>query len=171
MAKPTSTIRTDATQTDRNIRGNGPTLRLALRLWGYEESEVQSWIDELHALHSAATWRISRERTAHGADLVVHLVKPSRTRGAAFCWNCAGANYALAQSPACAIEMVLFEGLADQLPSVRAGHWAAAGALLPQAALGRLSHLVVAASTLRSHRRAVVRRNLLCMITRQLDAA
>ncbi|MFL9993390.1 hypothetical protein PQR34_21765 [Paraburkholderia sediminicola] len=171
MTKPTSTIRTDATQTDRSVRGTGPTLCLALRLWGYEESEVQSWIEELHALHGAATWRISRERTAHGADLIVHLVKPSRTRDAAFCWNCAGANYALAQSPVGAIEMVLFEGLADQLPSMRAGHWAAAGSLSPQAALGRLGHLVAAASTPRSDRRAVVRRNLLCMITRQLDAA
>jgi len=171
MAKPTSTSGIDATQTDRNVRGNGPTLCLALRLWGYEESGVQSWIDELHALHSAARWWISRERTAHGADLVVHLVKPSRVRGGAFCWNCAGANYALAQSPARAIEMVLFEGPADQLPSVRAGHWAAAGALSPQTALARLGHLVAAASTFRSGRRAVVRRNLLCMIARQLDAA
>jgi hypothetical protein len=171
MTKPTSTIRTGASQTDRDANGNGSMLCIALRLWGYEESALQSWIGELPALNSAITWRISRERTAHGADVVVHLVKPSRAGGAAFCWNCAGANYALAQSPASAIEMVLFEGLADQLPSVRAGHWAAAGALSPQAALGRLGCLIAAASTLRSDRRAVVRRDLLRMITPQLDAA
>jgi len=103
--------------------------------------------------------------------MVVHLVKPSRGQGAAFCWNCAGANYALAQSPASAIGMILFEGLPDQLPTTRVGHWAAAGALSPQAALGRLGWLIAAASTLRSDRRAIVRRDLLCMITAQLDAA
>jgi hypothetical protein len=171
MTKQTSTSRKDATQTDRNGPGNGPTLSLALRLWGHEESEVQSWIDELHALRGAITWGISRGRTAPGADMVVHLVKPSRAQGAAFCWNCAGANYALAQSPASAIGMILFEGLADQLPTVRSGHWAAAGALSPQAALGRLGCLIAATSAPRSDRRAVVRHDLLCMITPQLDAA
>ncbi len=51
MTKPTNTIRAGATQTDRNAHGNGQTLCIALRLWGYEESEVQSWTRELPGLN------------------------------------------------------------------------------------------------------------------------
>jgi hypothetical protein len=172
MTKPTNTIRASATQTDRNAHGNGQTLCIALRLWGYEESEVQSWTRELPGLNGAITWKISSDRMARGADVVVHIVKPSRRASAAFCWNCAGANYAVSQSLAeCGIEMILFEGNADQLPRKRAGHWAVAGTLSPQTALGRLGCLIAASSTRQPHMPAVVRRDLLCMITPQLDAA
>jgi hypothetical protein len=172
MTKPTNTIRADATQTYRNSHGIGQTLCISLRLWGHEESEVESWMRELPRLNGAITWKISHDRLARGADVVVHLVNPSSRASAAFCWNCAGANYAVSQSLAeCGIEMVLFEGSADQLPRKRAGHWAVAGALSPRAALGRLGSLIAASSTRQPHMPRVVRRDLLRMITPQLDAA
>jgi len=100
------------------------------------------------------------------------VVKPSSCAGVDFCWNCAGANYALSKSLAeCGIEMVLFSGTTKQLPLSRSGHWAAAGRLSPQVALRRLGCLI-AASSRHDYRGAMtVRRDLIAMITRQLDAA
>jgi hypothetical protein len=169
MIKPTSTIHTQAF---RNTRAHPRPLCVALRLWGFEESEVLSWIREWPDLGGAITWTIARDRVAHGAGVVVHLVKSSRRAAADFCWNCAGANYALAKSRAeCGVEMVLFSGAVDQLPLSRSGHWATAGTLSPQIALHRLGCLIAAASMRDSRGAMRVRNDLITMITRQLDVA
>ena len=172
MTKPNNAIHARTPQIDRDARNGLRPLCIALRLWGYEESEVQSWMSELPGLNGAITWTISRDRLARGADVVVHMVRPSRLAGNAFCWNSVGANRAVDRSVAeCGTEMILFEGKAEHLPRHRAGHWAAAGALPPHAALARLGCLIAASSTYKSRMQATVRRNLLAMIAQQLDAA
>jgi hypothetical protein len=171
MIKPTNTIRTNITQTRRDARGNRKTLCVALRLWGFEEPEVQSWMRELPELNGALSWRISRVRHASGADVVVHLVKPARRAKDAFCWNCTNANFALSQSLAAGgTEMILFAGNAAQLPPERAGHWAAAGKLPPQAALVRLGWLIAVSLEHPTGTHVGLRFDLLRMITQQLDA-
>ena len=172
MTKPTNPIHAGTSPIDRDARNGRRPLCIALRLWGYEESEVQSWMSELPGLNGAITWRISRDRLARGADIVVHMVRPTRLTGDGFCWNSVGANRAVYRSEAeCGTEMILFEGKAEHLPRHRAGHWAAAGTLQPHAALGRLGCLIAASSTYQPRMQAGVRRNLLGMIAQQLDAA
>jgi hypothetical protein len=89
-----------------------------------------------------------------------------------FCWNCAGAKYALSKSAAeCGIELVLFSGTTSQLPLSRSGHWAMAGRLSPQVALRRLGYLIAASSTRDPRGALTVRIDLIAMITPRLDAA
>jgi hypothetical protein len=167
MTKPTNTIRTNTTHHHRHARDNAQTLRVALRLWGFDESEVQSWISEPPDMNGSLAWKISWVRRETDADIVVHLVKPARRASDAFCWHSIQANRAvLASFAAGRTEMVLFTGSAEELPKRRSGHWALAGTLSPQDALARLGRLLAASST-----RGAVRRDLLRMIAQQLDAA
>ncbi|QCP47899.1 hypothetical protein FAZ95_01105 [Trinickia violacea] len=169
MEKSTSTNFTDETQCNRAEHNDRQTLRVALRLWGFEESHFQSWMGELPRLNGLITWAILREKLASDADIVVHVVKPSRATGSAFCWNCAGANYALMRSLSEGrTDLVLFSGNERQLPRARAGHWAVAGRLSPRVALGRLAHLIAASST-HLMEAGAVRRDLLSMIAQKLD--
>jgi hypothetical protein len=171
MTKPTNPIRTNATHTQRDIRDNRQKLSVALRLWGFDEREVQSWMVELPDLNGTITWKISRVRRETDADIVVHLVKPARRTDDALCWHSIQANRAvLASYAAGRNEMVLFTGSADELPKRRSGHWALSGTLSPQAALARLGKLIVASSTRPEGTRHLVRRDVLRMIAQQLDA-
>lgn len=170
MIKPASMTHPHSTQAFHNAQTQPEALCIALRPWGFEESELQSWIRALPDEGGAIAWEISRDRLARSANVVVHLVKPSSRAVADFCWNCAGANYALSKSLAeCGIEMVLFSGTANQLPMSRSGHWAMTGRLSPQVALRRLGCLITASSTRDPRGKFTVRRDLLALITRQLD--
>ncbi|SOE64571.1 hypothetical protein SAMN05446935_2490 [Burkholderia sp. YR290] len=166
MTTPTNTTRTNATDLYRAATENGQTVRVGLRLWGFDESEVQSWASELPDMDGAIAWKISRVRRETDADIVVHLVKPARRANDAFCWHSIQANRAvLASFAAGRTEMVLFTGREEELPKRRSGHWALAGALSPQVALARLGRLIAASST-----QGAVRRELLRMIAQLLDA-
>lgn len=171
MTKPTNPNRASNSHTPNNAHGNGQTLRVALRLWGFDELEVQSWMGELPDLNGTIAWKISRVRRETDADIVVHLVKPARRANDAFCWHSIQANRAvLASYAAGRNEMVLFTGSADELPKRRSGHWALSGTLSPQAALARLGRLIAASSTHPAGQDRVVRRDVLRMIAQQLDA-
>ncbi|SEJ91437.1 hypothetical protein [Paraburkholderia diazotrophica] len=171
MTKPTNTIRRNTTHDHRDVRDNTQTLCIAMRLWGFDESEVQSWMSELPDLQGALSWKISRVRRETDADIVVHLVKPARRTNDEFCWHSIQANRAvLASFPANRTEMVLFTGNANELPSRRSGHWALTGTLSPHTALARLGRLVAASSTPHGAMHGPVRRDLLRMIAQQLDA-
>lgn len=171
MTKPTNPIHTNITHTPRDTRDNGQTLNIALRLWGFDETEVRAWIGELPDLEGSIAWKISRQRRETDADIVVHLVKPVRRTNDAFCWHSIQANRAvLASYAAGRNEMVLFTGSADELLKRRSGHWALSGKLSPQAALARLGRLIAASSTRSAGTRHVVRRDVLRMIAQQLDA-
>ncbi|EIM99269.1 hypothetical protein WQE_19974 [Paraburkholderia hospita] len=168
MTKPTNPIRTNISHTPRN---NGRTLSIALRLWGFDELEVQSWMGELPDLNGTIAWKISRVRRETDADIVVHLVKPARRADDVFCWHSIQANRAvLASYAAGRYEMVLFTGSTDELLKRRSGHWAISGRLSPQAALARLGRLIAASSTRPEGTDGVVRRDVLRMIAQQLDA-
>lgn len=172
MQAPSSPIRVSITPVQYVAPGNRHTLRIALRLWGLDEPVVKSWVSELPALNGLLSWEITNSRIADGADIVVHMVKPSRPAPGAFCWNCVGANRAMARSLHMShAEMVLFVGAADELPSDRAGHWAAGGRLTSRAALHTLALLIGASSMRLPHGHITVRRDLLALLTRQLDAA
>ncbi|WP_144157893.1 hypothetical protein [Paraburkholderia sp. BCC1885] len=151
---------------------NQHTLRIALRLWGLNEPTVKSWINELPTLNGLLSWEVAHSRIVDDADIVVHMVKPSRKGPEAFCWNCVGANRAMVRSlDVSHTEMVLFAGGADQLPSDRSGHWAAAGQLTPREALHTLALMIGASSTRLPQGHAAVRRELLALVTGYLDAA
>ncbi|MBN3757444.1 hypothetical protein G3N95_31240 [Paraburkholderia sp. Tr-20389] len=171
MTKPTNPIRTNIIIARRDTRDNAHTLRIALRLWGFDETEVRSWIGELPDLDGSIAWKISRLRRETDADIVVHLVQPTRRANDAFCWHSIQANQAvLASYAAGRNEMVLFTGSPDELLKRRSGHWALSGTLSPQAALARLGRLIAASSTRPEGTRHVVRREVLRMIAQQLDA-
>jgi len=172
MSKPASTIHSHSARAFHNAQTQPEALCIALRPWGFEESELQSWTRELPDLDGAITWKVSRDGLARGADVVVHLVKPSSRTGVDFCWNCAGANYALSKSLAeCGTEMVLFSGTTSQLPLSRSGLWTMAGRLSSQVALHRLGCLIAASSTRDPRGTLTVRSELIAMIAHQLDAA
>ncbi len=145
-------------------------LRIALRLWGIDEAAAQFWLDDLPTLNGLVSWDIAFDRRAKGADVVVHLVKP--TANSEFCWNCVGANAAL-KRPASAygMELALFAGDASAMPAERAGHWVAAGTFSPFAALFRLTHLLAAVAVPQPPARVAMRGKLLTMIATQLDVA
>ena len=139
---------------------NHGSLRIALRLWGFDESIVKARMNELPALNGLVSWEIAHSPNAEGADMVLHLVNPSRPAPGAFCWNCLGANRAMVRSlETSRTEMVLFAGTADQLPRRRAGHWAVAGSLPTWVALHTLlrshleCHLMLRASAQRKQER------------------
>lgn len=147
-------------------------LRIALRLWGYDASQAQTWIELLPTLDGSIAWALAVAPDNHDADVVVHMVKPSRPVGSTFCWNCIGANRAIARWPsASGTALVLFAGHAYQMPSARTGQWIVAGGLSPCAALSQLSHLITAAAAPTSSGAMAVRNHLLEMMVRELDGA
>ncbi|HWT36089.1 MAG TPA: hypothetical protein VN289_07385 [Paraburkholderia sp.] len=171
MTKPTNPIHTKTTQPQRATRDSRQPLRIALRLWGFDESEVQSWMSGLPDVDGTIAWKISRVRRETDADIVVHLVKPARGADDAFCWHSIQANRAvLASYAAGRTEMILFAGSAEELLKRRSGHWALMGSLPPQAALAKLGRLIAASSTRPAGMHGVVRRDVLRMIAQQLDA-
>jgi hypothetical protein len=170
MAKPTNAIHANTADPQNTAGGGGQSLCIALRLWGFDESEAQSWISELSDLDGLIVWKISRFRRDTDADIVVHLVKPARRANDVFCWHSIQANRAVLASYAGGRnEMVLFAGDKDRLPTRRSGHWALTGKLSPQAALGRLGRLIAASSTQRESAQGPISRALLRMIAQQLD--
>jgi hypothetical protein len=153
---------------DQNSRS---TLRVALRAWGFDEREMQSWPDGLPSLDGMLTWTIARDRVAESAALVVHVVRPSPRAQDAFCWNCVGANHAMV----CALEgtrpeIVLFAGEATQLPHRRAGFWSVAGDLPAHTALHALAYMIGASAGKDVEGQFGMRRDLLAIIAQRLDA-
>ncbi|MFC4702180.1 hypothetical protein [Paraburkholderia caffeinitolerans] len=157
---------------DPGAHRNSPQpLQVALRLWGFDEREVRSWIDDLPSLDGTLNWSIARERAADGAAVVVHVVKPSPRAQDAFCWNCVGANRAMV----CALEgtrpeIVLFAGDAAQLPRRRAGVWSVAGDMPAYAALQALAYMIGASAGKGANGQFGMRRDLLAVIAQRLDA-
>ena len=172
MTKPTDSIHASATQPRFDRHENRQTLCIGLRLWGFDEREAQRWTTLLRQLDGSVAWTIVRDRSASGADIVVHLVKPSTQRRASFCWNALGASYAISNSlSACGTEIALFMGNEDELPEKRPGHWAVAGSLSPLSALGRLGRMLLACCARQPDEAPTVRHDLLGLIASRLDAA
>jgi hypothetical protein len=147
------------------------TLPLALRLWGFDECEVQSWLSELPSVDGLLTWTIAHDSVAEGAAIVVHVVKPSPRADDAFCWNCVGANYAMTRAlDEARAEVVLFAGDANQLPRRRAGFWAVAGKLPAHTALYAMGYLIGASAGVHHQGHFGVRGDLLAIIAQRLDA-
>jgi hypothetical protein len=170
MTRSTQHFGQYATLPDSGSCDTRAPLRIALRLWGIDEATAQFWLDDLPTLGGLVSWEIAVDRRATGADVVVHLVKPAAN--SEFCWNCVGANAAL-KRPASTygMELALFAGDTIAMPVERAGHWVAAGAFSPFAALFRLTHLLAAVAVPQSPATVRVRGKLLAMISTQLDAA
>jgi hypothetical protein len=147
-------------------------LRIAIRLWGYDIPDAQSWIGDLSTLNGLLDWTLALTQREPGADILVHMIKPSRIMGAGFCWNCVGANRSIARiQSAGGTALALFAGHANQLPPTRSGQWVTAGSLSPRAALFRLAHLIAAATTPMPSGTVIVRNHVLEMIARELDVA
>lgn len=157
---------------DLNVEQNSQsTLHVALRAWGFNEREMQSWLDGLPSLDGLLTWTIARDRVAESAALVVHVVRPSPRAQDAFCWNCVGANHAMV----CALEgtrpeIVLLAGEATQLPHRRAGFWSVAGDLPAHTALHALAYMIGASAGNDAEGQFGMRRDLLAIIAQRLDA-
>lgn len=116
-----------------------PHVRAGLRLWGYDPSVVATWISGLPDAGGKLSWEVTHDRDANGADLILHLVSPSRT-SAPFCWNCAGANHAMRNSNGVGrIEIALLAGHFHQLEFPRIGHWVASEGLPIRVALHKLA--------------------------------
>lgn len=153
-------------------RINRAPLRIALRLWGYDASQAQTWIESLPTLDGSLAWALAVASDNRDADVVVHMVKPSCLVGSTFCWNCIGANRAIQRRLSVSgTALVLFAGHACQMPSARTGQWVVAGGLPPCAALSQLSHLIAAAAAPTSSGAKAVRSHLLEMMVRELDGA
>ncbi|WP_412526837.1 hypothetical protein [Burkholderia lata] len=162
----------DTTRHEIRERINRVPLRIALRLWGYDASQVQTWIESLPTLDGSLAWALAVAPDHHDAAVVVHLVKPSSPVGSKFCWNCIGANRAIERRLSMSgTALVLFAGHAHQMPSARTGQWIVAGGLPPWAALSQLSHLIVAAAAPTPSGARAVRSHLLEMMVRELDGA
>ncbi|MFL9911376.1 hypothetical protein [Paraburkholderia sp. RL17-337-BIB-A] len=116
-----------------------PPVRVALRLWGYEPAVVERWTKALPDAGGRLSWEVAVDRDANGADVVIHLVNPSRGV-APFCWNCAGANHAMRlSSGAGRTEIALLAGHFHQVDMPRAGHWVASKGLPMKTALYKLA--------------------------------
>ncbi|MFM0362160.1 hypothetical protein [Paraburkholderia sediminicola] len=125
-------------------RADGAALRIGLRLWGFVESEVNTWITCLPTHGGLLAWEIARQRDGEGAGMIIHLVKSSSNALGSFCWNCLGANDAIrASANAARVEAALFSGDVRRLPVVRSGLWAMAGTRPVEAALHTLAHAVI----------------------------
>jgi hypothetical protein len=145
-------------------------LPVAVRLWGFDESEAQSWPGELPLPDGLLAWSIARNSVAEGAPLVVHLVKPSLRADDAFCWNCVGANYAMTRAlDGTHAEIVLFVGDAAELPRRRVGFWAVAGKLPAPTALHAMAYLIGASAVTGHKDQFGVRGDVLAMIAQRLD--
>lgn len=128
---------------NRPVRFDGAALRVGLRLWGFVESEVDTWIPGLPVLDGLLSWEIARHRDGEGAAMIIHLVKSSSRALGSFCWNCVGANEAIRASASTSrMEVVLFSGDERRLPAVRSGLWMMAGTRPTEAALHTLAHSV-----------------------------
>lgn len=126
------------------VRADGAALRIGLRLWGFVESEVNTWIPNLPTLDGLLSWEIARQRDGDGAGMIIHLVKSSPNELGSFCWNCVGANEAIrASANAARVEAALFSGDERRLPAVRSGLWAMAGTRPVETALHTLAHAVI----------------------------
>src|SRR5215469_10359796 len=95
MTKSTDSLSREHASSPSDEKNSRSTLHIALRAWGFDEREVQSWLDGLPSLGGILTWTIARDRVAESAALVVHVVKPLPRAQDAFCWNCVGANHAM----------------------------------------------------------------------------
>lgn len=125
-------------------RAGGAPLRIGLRLWGFEDRQVESWFDDLRDLDGRLRWELVRQRDGAGADLVIHLVKSSSALLSSFCWNCAGADHTMRQSQGKSpVHIAIFAGDANRLPAERAGLWVFAGNRSPKAALQELTQTVI----------------------------
>ncbi|WP_395067862.1 hypothetical protein [Paraburkholderia silvatlantica] len=172
MMKQSHTGGRSAIQHDLAKRGAFSPLRIAIRLWGYDASSAQTWIEALPTLDGLLLWTIALAPSSPGADITLHMVKPSKVPGAPFCWNCVGANRSVARmGRAMSTAFTLFAGHADQLPPARSGLWITCGALPPRAALARLAHLIAAATMPTSSDAVTLRYRVLELIARDLDIA
>lgn len=118
-------------------------IRASLRLWGYDPLVVEAWIKRLPDARGRVSWEIAHDREANGADVVVHLLNPSRT-SAPFCWNCAGASRAMRLSIGTGrTEIALFAGRFQQLEFPRVGPWFASEGLPIRMALHKLAQSLV----------------------------
>jgi len=130
---------------NRPNRSDGAALRIGLRLWGFAESRVDTWIQGLPVLDDGSlSWEIAHQRDGDGADMIIHLVKSSPRALGSFCWNCVGANDAMRASEGSSrVEIALFSGDETRLPLVRSGLWAMAGTRATESALHTLAHAVI----------------------------
>ncbi|AXF05544.1 hypothetical protein CUJ88_44435 (plasmid) [Paraburkholderia hospita] len=128
----------------------GPTLRIGLRLWGFVDTQVGSWLGDLPDQDGRLSWEAARHHDGAGVALIIHLVKSSSAVLSSFCWNCAGASHAMRQSQGkCPVQIALFAGDASRLPAGRTGLWAFAGNCSTRAALCELTRTVVVPHLLR----------------------
>lgn len=171
MTQPIGNPNRDNSSKSHAAHGDVATLRVALRLWGIDERDAQTWLTGLRSRHTRLSWRIARDRAAAGADIVVHVVKPVTRRPDRFCWNCIGANGALKRSlEGARTEIALFAGDTRQLPHFRSGLWATAGTLDTCSALDALGRCLHASAGRLPDGRITVRRDLLALIATRLDA-
>lgn len=162
----------EATPRGPGMPGAGAPMRIAVRLWGYDTSLAQAWIESLPTLNGTFACTLALTARHPDADLVLHMVEPSCDVRAGFCWNCVGANRALAHARSARQNaLALFAGHAIALPAMRNGLWIATGTLPPRAALFRLAHLIAAAVEPGASGTVTLRTHLLQMIARELDVA
>jgi hypothetical protein len=148
----------------------GAPMRVAIRLWGYDAALAEAWIESFPSVNGTLACTLALTASHPDADLVLHMVKPSGNLRSGFCWNCVGANRALAHAHSAQRNVLaLFEGHATQLPVVRNGLWIATGALPPHIALFRLAPLIAAATGQSALGTVTLRTDLLAMIARELD--
>ena len=69
------------------------------------------------------------------------------------------------------LELVLFAGDASELPQSRVGFWAMAGKLPPNAALDAIGRMIGASALPWQASRLAVRKDLLQLIARRVDAS
>ena len=147
-------------------------LTVAVRPWGFSNAELSSWLPDLSSLNGLLRWTVAHDRAAAGADVVVHFVRPSTHDRNALCWNCVGANRAMITAlEKQRLELVLFAGDANELPQSRAGFWAIAGQLPPNAALDAIGRMIGASALPWQASRLAVRKDLLQLIARRVDAS
>ncbi|WP_124487320.1 MULTISPECIES: hypothetical protein [unclassified Burkholderia] len=171
MTQPIDHPNRDLASNARVPHGGRRALRIALRLWGIDERDAQAWLPGLRSQHPQLAWRIARDRAAAGADIVVHVVNPAARPSDGFCWNCIGANGALARPlDRARTEVALLAGDAHALPHRHAGLWTLAGTLDTRTALHALARSLQASAAHLSDGRLVVRHDLLALIAARLDA-
>lgn len=152
-----NTLDSTARHDIRPMRADGAGFRIGLRLWGFVESEIGTWIPGLPTLDGSLCWEIARQRDGDGADMIIHLVKSSSNALGSFCWNCVGANEAIrAAASTSRIEAALFSGDERRVPAARSGLWTMAGARPAHAALHTLAHAVIVPQLMRERARAKV---------------
>ena len=105
-------------------RASQPTLRIGLRLWGFDVPEVENWLRDLPSQNGRISWEIAHDKDNTGEGLIVHLVRSSPAWLSTFCWNCAGANRAIQRSARTpTVHVALFSGDPARLPAQRTKSW------------------------------------------------